>query len=252
MPAPHVPALLPHVALDPVIVAAFILLSLYEWRWYWPRVARRLAAGESGVRARAYLDIMVAEWAGVALVLGLWIRERRPWSALRLGPSPLLPLALGFAVVALYLVLALRLRRKLMARPERLARIRSMMSYADVLIPRTPAERGRFTAVALTAGICEEILCRGFMLWYFGAWGVVAAVLLSSAVFGLGHLYLGVAHVFRTSLIGVVFALLTIATGSLVPAIALHVAMDWVSGDVGYRAHAGEPDAPAGATSSPA
>jgi CAAX protease family protein len=95
--------------------------------------------------------------------------------------------------------------------------------------------------LALTAGICEEILCRGFMMWYFGTWGTAAAVVLSSVVFGLGHLYVGVPHVFRTTLIGVGFALLAVFTGSLLPGIVLHAAIDWISGDVGYHAYAGGP-----------
>jgi len=65
--------------------------------------------------------------------------------------------------------------------------------------------------------------------------GVVAAVILSSLLFGIGHIYLGRAHVPKTALAGLFFACLALASGSLLPAMLLHAAMDWNSGELGFR-----------------
>src|SRR5689334_15451879 len=179
MPVPHVPASLPHVILDPLLIATFVGLSIYEARWYWPRMVRRMKAGEPGARIRAYRNIVIVLWLGVAWVAALWLVLGRPWSVLRLGGASLGRLAIGFGFAALYIGLAAAQRRALLAKPQVLARLRQRFEYAEPLIPRTQAERGMFVGLSLSAGICEEVIYRGFMMWYFGTWGPVAAVVLS-------------------------------------------------------------------------
>jgi len=66
-------------------------------------------------------------------------------------------------------------------------------------------------------------------------------VLISSAIFGFGHIYLGLIQVPRTAALGVIFALIVLASGSLWPAIILHAALDLNSGDLGFRALASDP-----------
>jgi CAAX protease family protein len=242
MPVPHVPASLPHVIFDPLLIATFVGLSIYEARWYWPRMVRRMKAGEPGARIRAYRNIVIVLWLGVAWVAALWLVLGRPWSALRLGGASLGRLAIGFGFAALYIGLAAAQRRALLAKPQVLARLRQRFEYAEPLIPRTQAERGMFVGLSLSAGICEEVIYRGFMMWYFGTWGPVAAVVLSSVVFGLGHLYIGFPHVIRTTVLGAVFALIVWLSGSLLPCIVLHAAIDWFAGDLGYHAYTGGAD----------
>ena len=90
--------------------------------------------------------------------------------------------------------------------------------------------------VALTAGACEEIFFRGFLMWYLGAWmGPLMAVLVSSAIFGLGHIYLGWAQAPKTALVGLLLAFVALASASLWPAMLLHALFDWNSGELGYR-----------------
>ena len=45
-------------------------------------------------------------------------------------------------------------------------RIRSLRQ-ANPLVPRTNGEYPGMILVALTAGVCEEILFRGYVTWYF-------------------------------------------------------------------------------------
>jgi membrane protease YdiL (CAAX protease family) len=51
-------------------------------------------------------------------------------------------------------------------------------------------------------------------------------ILITSAVFGLAHLYQGLRGVVLTGLVGAAFASMTLTTGSLVPAIAVHAMVD--------------------------
>jgi membrane protease YdiL (CAAX protease family) len=77
----------------------------------------------------------------------------------------------------------------------------------------------------------------------------VAGFALAAVLFGLAHLYLGHMHVVRAAIVGAVFGLLVIGTGSLWLAIVLHIAMDLIGGAVGGHAfRAAEQHATAGAT----
>lgn len=243
-----------HVALDHVLLAVFVLVTLVEWRWHWPRRVRAIAEGVPGARAVVYRNIAVAEWGLTGCVIGLWTARGRPWAALMLGSVAPLRLGIGLVPAALVLGLLWLQRRALLARPERLERLRQKLDYADPLLPRTLGERRGFTLAAITAGICEEVFFRGFVMWYVGVWtGPVLAVAISSATFGFGHIYLGLPQVPRTAVIGAAFALIVLAAGSLWPAMIIHAAVDLNSGNLGFRALAGaraaEPDLGAPPTS---
>ena len=65
--------------------------------------------------------------------------------------------------------------------------------------------------------------------------GVVWAVIVASILFGLGHVYLGLVQVPKTAIIGLLLAIVVALTGSLWPAMLLHAAIDWNSGELGFR-----------------
>jgi membrane protease YdiL (CAAX protease family) len=98
------------------------------------------------------------------------------------------------------------------------------------LLPANAIERAAFIPVALTAGICEEILFRGFLIRFLhdGAPGLplFAALAVSSLVFGLNHLYQGWKGALGTAFAGLGFGLLFLVTGSLIPAIVIHALVD--------------------------
>jgi membrane protease YdiL (CAAX protease family) len=236
---------------DHALIALLALLPFGEAWWYWPRILRALADRVPGTRMRAYRNLLVLEWAFAAAVVALWVAQHRVWAALHLAAGRLLPTALGAAFVAGYLVLAGAQVRALVAAPERLVRFAARQAKMDPLAPRTIDEQRLFMVLAVTAGLCEEFLYRGFALWYFSSLaGPVAGFALAAGLFGLGHLYLGRMHVVRTTIVGAVFGLLVIGTGSLWLAIVLHAAMDLIGGAVGGRAfRAADQHAATGATS---
>jgi len=221
-------------ALVPTLV---LLLPIVDRVWLYPSLVRATRAEVPGARSRFYALGTLVEWAFAGSVLALWVADARPWSALRLGTPEPWRLATGLLLSALYGGLAWSTRRRLLAHPERLARMAKHLSSAAALLPRTAAERRSFAVLSVTAGICEEILFRGYLPGYLGAWASpLVAVLASSVLFGFAHAYLGFPHVVRTSIVGALLAGLVALSGSLVPAMIVHAAMDLVSGDVGPRA----------------
>src|SRR5947208_2189146 len=100
------------------------------------------------------------------------------------------------------------------------------MVTVAALLPRSAAERRMFALLALTAGVCEEVLYRGFGLaalrWAAPGLGHPALIAITAAAFGLAHLYQGPPGVVMTGLVGAYLAWIAIATGSLVPVMVLH------------------------------
>ena len=100
--------------------------------------------------------------------------------------------------------------------------------------------------MALTAGICEEFIFRGFVIAaLFGAglssW---AAVIASSLMFGVAHLYQGKGGSVGTGILGLLFASIRIAYGSIFPVVIWHAVLDIVAGVAGAKYFAPQADGP--------
>jgi uncharacterized protein len=105
------------------------------------------------------------------------------------------------------------------------------------VLPASPIEFAPYFALAVTAGICEEFLYRGFAMATLSRvgikpWGVVV---ISSILFGLAHMYQGRNGVFGTTLMGLVFGAARLGLQSLVPVAVWHSAIDIVAGIAGPR-----------------
>ena len=101
-----------------------------------------------------------------------------------------------------------------------------------VILPHSTYELVAFLGLAVTAGICEEFLYRGFAMLVFLrlAWPDWLVVLASAALFGFAHLYQGRSGLVGTMILGLVFGMLRIVTGSLIPAVFCHWAVDIAAG----------------------
>ena len=145
-------------------------------------------------------------------------------------------LALTIALLAALMMLfraQLRAIRRL--DPAKRDRIRTRQAALSPLIPHNRVERAWFIAVAITAGLCEEFIYRGFLLWAFAPWlGLWGAALASTVSFGLAHAYQGRGGAIRAGTFGAVFVVLAIAMGSVVPGMMLHALLDLISGEASY------------------
>ncbi len=204
-------------------------MLLVVWPAYMARYGERDLArmGEADGRLRDYWITIATQWAHTLALLGLWIWTGRTWSALGLG----LEATLGFWIVtALTLVLLIYLGSQMgpMRRDLELrAKLRDQMGDLVAMLPTNGKEARLCHAMAVTAGVCEELAYRGFLLWYLGAWlQSWAAVAIAGVAFGAVHLYQGRAHALRVVGLGWIACSLFILSGSLWPLIILHAGVD--------------------------
>ena len=185
------------------------------------------------MRRRVYREAIAIQWSLVAVVVALWLWFGREWSGLGLIPH-LTPGLIGTIVgAAIVIVMIWRQRAAALEDEETLARLRQRMRHLEVMLPHAPDEMRGFSALSITAGICEELLFRGYLIWYFVHWlGLIPAAIVSSVLFGVGHLYQGVRGMLVTALFGAFLAAIYLVTGSLLMPMILHAAMDLHSGSL--------------------
>jgi membrane protease YdiL (CAAX protease family) len=209
---------------------AVALVAVQPWagRRRYQRLVRAVAV-DPGVRLRHYRRGIIGEWAavGVVLVIGL-LAGRSPSSiGLRLGDNPGAETQIVAEMAVLLGISALVFRFGGRGVGEVLRRqARGFVA----LLPRGRRERQVFALLAVTAGICEELLLRGFGIayvrWLWPAAPRLWVILITAAVFGLVHLYQGPRGVVLTGLIGAYLAWLVLTTGSLLPAMIIHALLD--------------------------
>ena len=104
---------------------------------------------------------------------------------------------------------------------------------ASRILPHSKKEKGIFIFVCATAGICEEIVFRGFLVFLihaiFPSLSIIFVILISSLIFGCAHLYQGIVGILKTGAMGVLFNCLVVVSGSLILAIIMHFLVDFSS-----------------------
>jgi len=214
-----------------------ILGVVLPWRGY-ARLKKLQSIPQitSADRLALYAWTIVFQWTAVALVG--WRAWANGYTRVDLGLVThgrfglVSPSVIGGVVLATFQWFNLRRLGRL---PEKLRA--KFQSLAERLFPQSPTEMLFYVALAVTAGICEEFLYRGFAIAALThaaapSWAVIA---LSSILFGLAHIYQGRGGLVSTLFIGTVFGIARIGYHSLVPVVCWHVAVDVIAGVAGPR-----------------
>jgi membrane protease YdiL (CAAX protease family) len=216
----------------------FLILGvLLPWRGY-ARMRQLMALPEvtSRDRVKMYLATIVFQWMLAAAVA--WRAFARGLTLNQLAiRGGLRPSVIIVAICGAFLIGAAHwanVRRMSRSNHPNLERLRAL---GVRLFPRSTGELILFILLSLTAGICEEFLFRGFVMAAMSRAGLATwiVVILSSAMFGVAHLYQGKGGSVGTGILGTVFALVRIAYHSLLPAVVWHAALDVVAGIAGAR-----------------
>ena len=91
--------------------------------------------------------------------------------------------------------------------------------------------------VSFVAGICEEIIYRGFLLWFLTNYiPIVPAVILANLPFGLAHLTsTGIKNSVQAFILALVFTGAFLLTQSLWLPILLHILVDLYASTLSYN-----------------
>jgi uncharacterized protein len=102
-------------------------------------------------------------------------------------------------------------------------------------LPRRASEILLWVGVSVSAGICEELVFRGYFQRQFAAFTSSRwiALFLQAALFGLAHGYQGWEACFKIAVYGAMFGLLALWRGSLRPGMIAHSGSDILSGIFG-------------------
>jgi CAAX protease family protein len=231
------------IALDHVLAVVLAVLFPLRAAWFgYRRLVDAEPADVPRVRLWLYRQGIAIQWALTAGAVALWIWRGRPWLALGLVPRwnyGLLGVAIGLAIAGGFI---LAQRRQILSDDEALERLRGRMRHIERLMPRTDQESRWFGGLSLTAGFCEELLYRGYLIWYLTRMmALVPALLVAGVVFGAGHSYQGPKGIAVTTMVGLFMSAVYVVTGSLFASMVIHALMDLYAGHMARAAFEREP-----------
>ena len=216
------------IALTIAIAIIYPLIGWYRFR----RLEARPDPVSRAVKLRLYTSVIVSQWTLVGLVILLLARHGWGLDALgqSAGVSNVRTALVSVALLAAFAFLSrFTLTQLAQAGPDDLP---THVRKAGRILPRDRVERAGFVPVAVTAGVCEEILYRGWVPWAIAGWtgSAPVGIVVAALVFGAGHAYQGRNGMLLTGALGLFLGAVVAWTGSLLPGQFLHVAVDLVNG----------------------
>lgn len=215
-----------------VIILCFLAMSIAGMLSF-PRIAEAIRQGRL-TRAAVYRSQIVGLWLLAALVLLpavfglygfsdlglLWFRPGPAWLAI---PAAVVA---GFYFLCLVITILFARGNHRQGKPP----VQKVPEQLRPLFPATAGDRRLWVWVALTAGFAEEVLFRGFIMYglavLFPGLHVVAVLLVSTVLFGLGHMYQGPKEALQPMALGLLFGVFYLAFGTIWPCVVLHALQD--------------------------
>jgi uncharacterized protein len=180
------------------IAYEWILAGLALWGIHLRKVPLRQLLGEQRPGARAWLGdigVALAYWVGALLVLALLGN-----ALVKVSGSHIDPQKIG--------------------------------DVTQKLAPVTGSEMLLFLVLSISAGICEELVFRGYLQQQFARMGrrIWVGVALSALVFGSAHGYEGIAGMLLITAYGAMFGMLALRRRGLRTGMIAHAWHDSISG----------------------
>lgn len=168
---------------------------------------------------------------GALLVITLWNVYGRSYVSLGFAYPKITPnvIVISVLILLIYLYDAFRGYLKYRSGTEE----EESLSH---IMPTTWQDFLHFIPLAFAAGICEEVVYRGFLCNYLfqicqsSDYCLTIVILFPAIVFSISHLYQGWQAVFKILLISLLFSLLFVISQSLLFVMIIHVFVDLFSG----------------------
>ena len=210
---------------DHLLAGALIALSL-------ALVSGRLAQPSVEERASFYSSAIASSLALPIAVLALWLASGRPLETFGLFGwlgERRTTFALGIGWIAMLAVYVALVSRGFLHE-----QLRPIYTRLAALMPSNRRELAASWVVSAVAGSGEELVYRGFLLWYgSGLVGVPAALVIVSLLFGAAHGYQSRWGMVFATFAGLVLGGIYLASGSLALAMWAHATYNMASFFVG-------------------
>jgi membrane protease YdiL (CAAX protease family) len=204
------------------LLAAYTVLVEPFLRTNFYRMLKKQLNIDTHARVLFYRTQVIWEWSWVVVLILIVAPIPQPFTWIGFT----LPNQFGWIVLAA-LVLGLGLSTVLLRRnPGAMAAMQRSLEASSILLPATSTERKWYAVAGITAGICEELLYRGFLMRYihstFPTLDWLFMAILSGIIYGLSRAYQGLKGISQTALTGFSFAIVFYLSGSLLPAMVFH------------------------------
>lgn len=212
------------------VLILVILAVVVPWRSL-ARIRELLVAPElaSSERVFLYLSTIAFQWAAVVVILWRCLAHHLSWAVLGVAlPHPGRSLAVAAGLSTILVFNQVYAIRRVAALPYESRGI--VPKLAEKLLPRTSSEAWTGFLLVLTVALCEEFIYRGFIEAVFAnvVFGsALAGAAISAAFFSSAHMYQGRKGLITTFAVGLIFSSARIWTGSLLPSIIVHFAVDF-------------------------
>lgn len=190
-----------------------------------------------------YYSNSLVLWLMTAVIVFTWYFSGRSMDALGLEWGKLPYSLSAWLTLLVFLVLYGADAMLEVISPAQQEATRKRFQQKIGFLPANAPEFTHYVFLAFTAGVCEEIIFRGYFINYGLWWAndyesqlVLIPVLLMPAIsFGLAHLYQGWQAVVKIIVMAVLFGFFFIETGTIWPLMLIHIALDIVGGLVSWH-----------------
>lgn len=185
---------------------------------------------------RVYFEGILFLWLPIVFLLIHLLNSNLTWEAIGVRWTDDWQSLLSLGLVVLVILYFIYSSYSLLTDEKAQNSLVDQMSSLTWFTPKTKKQFWVFTlGLSISAGICEELIFRGYLLHILTEYvGLSFAVIISSVLFGLCHLYQGWKHVLRTFVIGMVFCGVYLFSETLIIPILLHIALDVYGGITSY------------------
>ncbi|HET7229559.1 MAG TPA: type II CAAX endopeptidase family protein [Longimicrobium sp.] len=219
----------PSIILQIVLVAFLVVVFPF---WDRSETRRLKTSADPRVRVKSYQKTIAWQIAATAVLVAIVpVRSllHAPGTPRELGINlsgrETIPILAAMLAGALIPVLVARIKGpKVPATPKQLEAI-------AFILPRGRTERAWFAAMAMTVGVCEEIIFRGWLIRFLAegppvALGLAGGVIAAAVIFGIDHGYQGLVGIVATGVLALVFTALFLITGTLWIPMLVHALID--------------------------
>ena len=218
------------------VLVLFFILPLYDTVSF-RRYVTNIEAGGNQSTVRQFTEIIIRGWVALAVLLASWLYLERPlaWLGFTTPSGTGFWACLAVAVAGICLLVYSNRSASSLTEEDRNKFIEGLGSLR-YFVPSKPSDLHPFYGVAVTAGVVEEIIYRGFVIWYLSSMmPVCVAAGMSSFFFGCAHLYQGPAGAIRAGIGGLIMSVIYIFSGSIWLPIVVHILADGLQGPMFVR-----------------